>query len=405
MEWCERGLLARIHRRTLDQLRREIEPVAPAAFVRFLFVWQHVAPGTQLRGRDGLRLVIGQLQGLELAGPAWERDVLPARVADYDPDDLEHLCLAGEVAWGRLAAAPVNADADHEPRRQAPTRSAPLALALRADLPELLVPLDDGAALVASCPDDARAIFAHLASRGAAFLPDIARAVGRPAQAVDEALWHLVAVGLVTGDGIAGLRALLWPHGERPARATHLRAVRGGAARRLMPVGRWAVLRQEVVGSQLSGVGLDHPSDNRPPATDTEQAERAARRLLLRWGIVFRALLARERHLPPWRHLLAALRRLEARGEIRGGRFVDGFPGEQFALPEAVDALRSLRRGAASGEAIVIAAADPLNLIGILTADARVPSNESVALRYRDGIFDGVVSGEGADDTGFVVGR
>jgi ATP-dependent Lhr-like helicase len=392
LEWCERGLLARIHRRTLDRLRREIEPVAPADFIRFLFVWQHVAPGTQLRGREGLRLVIAQLQGLELPGPAWERDVLPARIADYDPDDLEHLCLAGEVAWGRLAAAPAGDDGEPQPRRQAPTRSAPLALALRVDLPELLVRLDDPTPLLASYSAEARAVFAHLGERGASFLPDIARAVGEPQATIEEALWQLVAAGLVTGDGIAGLRALLWPRGALPARATHLRAVRGGSARRLLPAGRWALLRS---------ADATHPTSAGAPATDLASAERAARRLLLRWGVVFRDLLARERHLPPWRMLLAALRRLEARGEIRGGRFVDGFAGEQFALPEAVDALRSLRRRAGSGETLVVAAADPLNLVGVLSAEARVPISDAVTLRYRDGVFVGL--DEPRD--GVVVGR
>ncbi|MDX2171192.1 MAG: DEAD/DEAH box helicase, partial [Deltaproteobacteria bacterium] len=334
-------------------------------------------------------LVIGQLQGLELPGPAWERDVLPARIADYDPDDLEHLCLAGEVAWGRLAAAAADADGEAK-RRQAPTRSAPLGLALRADLPDLLAPLDDPGPLLACCAVETQAVFAHLATRGASFLPDIARAIGQPPAVVEEALWQLVAAGLVTGDGIAGLRALLWPRDAHPPRVAHLRAVRGGAARRLMPAGRWSLLR-----------AADTATGSAPRATDDEQAERTARRLLRRWGVVFRELLARERHLPRWRALLAALRRLEARGELRGGRFVDGFAGEQFALPEAVDALRSLRRRARGGETVVVSAADPLNLVGVLNDEPRIASSEPVALRYRDGVFIGI----DAPDDGFVVGR
>jgi ATP-dependent Lhr-like helicase len=372
-EWCDRGLLARIHRLTLNRLRAEIEAVAPADFMRFLFVWQHVEPATRLRGRDGVRLVIGQLQGLELPGPGWERDVLPARIADYDPADLEQLCLAGEVTWGRLAVplADDGSARDAARRRQAPTRSAPLALALRADVGDLLAPLDDEAAVLAARTPVAQALFAHLQQRGACFLADLARAVGQPPRVVEEGLWELVAAGLVTGDGIAGLRALLLPDQHRqPPRSTHLRALPGGGVKRMMPVGRWALLREHL---------------DPPPAVELA-AERAARRLLLRWGVVFRDLLARERGLPPWRALLAALRRLEARGEIRGGRFVDGFVGEQFALPEAVDALRSVRRRHGGGAVVSIAAADPLNLAGIVTPGARISPFAGLTITYRDGV-------------------
>jgi ATP-dependent helicase Lhr and Lhr-like helicase len=374
VEWCERGLLSRIHRLTLGRLRREIEAVAPADFVRFLFAWQHVQPGSQLHGRDGVRHVIAQLQGLELPGPAWERDVLPARVAEYDPADLEQLCLAGEVAWGRLAVASAVDAEESAPaprRRPMPTRAAPLAFVLRADLAELLAPAPDEAQMLAERSPAARAVLDYLQQRGASFLADVARGLGRLPTEVEDALWELVASGLVTGDGIAGLRTLLLPERERrPRRAKHLRALPGGAARRLMPVGRWALLR-----------------DQTPPAVHGElAAERWAHRLLLRWGVLFRELCARERGLPSWRMLLQALRRLEARGEIRGGRFVDGFIGEQFALPEAVDALRSVRRRARSGDIVLVAAADPLNLVGILTDAPRVSPFSGQVIAYRDGV-------------------
>ncbi|MGE0517891.1 MAG: DEAD/DEAH box helicase [Candidatus Binatia bacterium] len=371
-EWCERGLLARIHRLTVSRLRREVEPIPPSDFMRFLFAWQHVQPGTLLSGRDGVRLVIAQLQGLELPGPAWERDVLPARVAHYEPAELEQLCLAGEVVWGRLSVPdPSGDEAPPVRRRQAPTRAAPLAFALRADLPDLLAPIDGVDALLRERTPAARRVFAHLRERGASFLADIARAVGRLPTEVEEALWELVASGLVTGDGIAGLRTLLRPeHERRPRKPSHLRALRGGAARRLMPVGRWALLREHL----------------EPPIPSAVAAEHAARRLLLRWGVVFRELLVRERGLPAWRALLGALRRMEARGEIRGGRFVDGFRGEQFALPEAVDALRSVRRRKAPDELILIAAADPLNLAGIITPGARVSPFSGLVLAYRAGV-------------------
>lgn len=372
-EWCERGLLSRIHRLTLGRLRREIDAVSKADFMRFLLVWQHVQPGTQLHGRDGVRQVIGQLQGLELPGPAWERDVLPARVAAYDPDDLEHLCLAGEVAWARLTpAAPASDGEERAPaarRRPGPTRAAPLAFVLRADLLDLLARAPDE--VLADRSEGARAVFAHLRARGASFLADIARTLGRLPSEVEDALWELVASGLVTGDGVAGLRILLRPeHERRPRRSAHLRALPGAGRRRLMPVGRWAVLR-------------DHLP---PPGAPEVAAERAARRLLRRWGVVFRELCARERGLPAWRALLFALRRLEARGEIRGGRFVDGFIGEQFALPDAVDALRSVRRAAVSAEPVIVPAADPLNLVGILTDGARVSPFSGLAIAFRAGL-------------------
>jgi ATP-dependent Lhr-like helicase len=240
---------------------------------------------------------------------------------------------------------------------------------LRADLPELLAPAPADDAL--DCTPAAAAVLAHLRQRGASFLVDIARAVGRLPSEVEDALWELVAAGLVTGDGVAGLRTLLLPeHERRPPRGAHLRALPGGAARRLMPVGRWALLRPEPL---------------EPPASELA-AERAARRLLRRWGVVFRELCARERHLPSWRALLFALRRLEARGEIRGGRFVSGFVGEQFALPEAVDALRSVRRRPGGGEVVVVAAADPLNLAGIVTPGARISPFSGQVIAYRDGV-------------------
>src|SRR5206468_2035611 len=174
-------------------------------------------------------------------------------------------------------------------------------------------------------------------------------ATGLLPAAAEEALWTLVARGLVTGDGTAGLRTLLKPDTER--RPRRLRALRGGRAR-LVPAGRWALLR----------AGSDAGAEAEPM--------RFARQLLRRWGVVVRDLLAREARMPPWRVVLGALRTLEARGEIRGGRFVAGLVGEQFALPEAVEALRAVRRGAQEPETVVVAAADPLNLVGVLVPGA-----------------------------------
>jgi ATP-dependent Lhr-like helicase len=382
-EWCERRLLSRIHRLTIGRLRREIEAVSPADFTRFLLRWQHVAPGTQLHRREGLLQVIGQLQGLELPAPAWERDILPARIALYNPDDLEALCLSGEVAWGRLRVAHEPADAegegDHDGggvplrarRRRAPTRAAPLALVLRAALPSLLEPAPMPLEEIQDLSAIARDVLRHLERRGASFLPDIARAVGcLPAQA-EEALWELVSRGLVTGDGIAGLRLLLKPQDERRHPHRRLRALRGAVLReRLMPIGRWSLLR----GDDAARLSRD------------QTIEAIARQVLRRYGVVTRELLARETRAPSWRELLRVYERLEARGEVRGGRFVAGFVGQQFALPEAVEALRAVRRRSDETETVLVSAADPLNLVGILLPGPRLSPFSGKVIAYRAGV-------------------
>ncbi|ACL67338.1 DEAD/H associated domain protein [Anaeromyxobacter dehalogenans 2CP-1] len=346
--WCERGVLARIHRLTIGRLRREIEPVSTAVFLRFLARWQHAAPGTRLHGTSGLLEVIGQLQGFHAAAGAWERDLLPARVQAYEPRLLDALCASGEVAWGRLHVAPPQ-DGLPPRRRGAPTRSAPVTLALREDLPWLLEATAAGAE-----PPPLGTIAAELvevlARRGASFLGELAQAVRTEAGEAEEALWELVSGGRVACDGFAGLRALVSPppgHRTRPAAAG----------------GRWALLR---AGPPAPGA----EADALPEAT----LEPLARQYLRRYGVVFRDLLAREARPPPWRDLVRVYRTLEARGEIRGGRFVSGFSGEQFAAPEAVDALRATRREAAEDAPLEVCAADPLNLAGILTPGPRIPA-------------------------------
>jgi ATP-dependent Lhr-like helicase len=350
-QWCERRLLARIHHLTLGRLRREIEPVPAADFVRYLLRWQHVAPGTQLHGRDGLLTVLSQLHGLELPAPAWEAHVLPARVATYDPAWLDELCLAGVVAWGRFSAA---TDAAVRRPRAAPTRIAPLALVLREDMDALTTaPATDTPTAALSGP--AHDVLAYLRAEGASFLGEVARATGVLPSVAEDALWELVARGIVTGDGFAGLRSLLAP-ATRLHPARRLRALRGGRGpRRPLAIGRWSVLHRM-----------------RSTLPEEVRVEALARRLLQRYGVVLRELLARESLTVPWRVLLGTLRRLEARGEVRGGRFVAGFVGEQYALPEAVEALRATRRADDDGHPVLVAAADPLNLLGILTPGARV---------------------------------
>jgi len=383
VEWCDRALLARIHRLTLGRMRKEIEPVSATEFMKFLLVWQHAAPGTQLRGREGVLRVIEQLQGLELPAPAWEQHVLPARIERYDPADLEHLCLAGVVAWGRLrsgaGAAEETARAPLPGRRArrllAPGRNAPIAFLLRQELDCFLEPAAARLEEISTLSPMALEAARYLERHGASFLDDIARGTGLLKIKVEEALWQLVAHGLATGDGIAGLRVLLTPDHKRVERRRSLRVISGGkSSERSMPVGRWSLWRNRY-------------ADDRPSAEAI--IERRAEQLLQRYGVVFRDLLAREAAAPPWRNLLNVYRRLEARGEIRGGRFVEGFVGEQFALPQAVDALRAMRREATGAGPLIIAAADPLNLAGILTAGARLSPYSNQAVAYENGAVVG----------------
>jgi ATP-dependent Lhr-like helicase len=379
VEWCDRVLLARIHRLTLGRMRKEIEPVSAAEFMNFLLAWQHAAPGTQLRGRDGVLQVIRQLQGMELPAPAWEQRVLPARIEQYDPADLEYLCLAGVVAWGRLSAdltavEPGSREKSAGRRRKrllAPARNAPIAFLLRDDLETYLEPMTLRFDQIGTLSPMALEVARYLDRQGASFLVDIARGTGLLKVKVEEALWQLVAHGIATGDGIAGLRVLLTPDHKRLERRS-LRLIAGGKSpARAMPVGRWSLWRQLIASAEKSAEA---------------KWENQARQLLLRYGVVFRDLLAREANLPPWRSLLGIYRRLEARGEIRGGRFVNGFVGEQFALPEAVDKLRAGRRENSPGLAVTVAAADPLNLAGILSAEARVSPYSNQAIVYQNGV-------------------
>jgi ATP-dependent Lhr-like helicase len=344
-EWSNRRVLARIHRLTIGRLRREIEPVSTADFMRFLFRWQHLAPGSQLHGLDGAFQVIRQLQGYEISAAAWESQILPRRIAHYSPDLLDQLCLSGEVTWGRLSPHP--AFERPEPGRVRPTRVAPLTIFLREDAGWLLPAAREEATSVEdSLSHPAREVLAELRQRGASFFPDLVRSTGRLSSEVEDALWELVAAGLVTADGFENLRSLVDPKRRRGEG-------RGRSARPRHAAGRWALLRHAMQTPAASHEGF-------------------ANQLLLRWGVVFRDLLARETLAPAWRDLLAVLRRMEARGEIRGGRFVGGLVGEQFARPEAIDLLRAVRRSEDRLENLAVPAADPLNLAGIILPGARI---------------------------------
>ena len=362
-EWCDRRLLARIHRLTVATLRKQIQPVTAAQFMRWLLRWQHLAPESQLQGERATLEVLRQLQGFEVPANAWERQVLSRRIADYDPRWLDQLCLTGAVGWGRLSPHPAtleSSNGDHSNRRRViPTSVAPITFFVREDS-DWMAPhasLADAQGLSAV----ANQTFELLRQRGASFFADIVRATGKLKAEIETGLWELVAAGLVTADGFDNLRALIDP--KRRAGQGN-----GKAARPRHSSGRWAILHADSA--------VEHE----------RRAEAVCWMLLKRYGVVFRDLLVRESNLPKWRELQLAFRRLEARGEIRGGKFVDGFLGEQFALPVAVESLRATRKLPPTGELVTISAADPLNLVGVLIPGERVPAISGRYVSYRDGV-------------------
>ncbi|MGE5760740.1 MAG: ATP-dependent DNA helicase, partial [Gemmatimonadota bacterium] len=372
LEWCERRLLARIHRYTLDRLRREIEPVAAADFMRFLFRWQRLADETRAEGPEGLAAVLDILDGFELPAGAWESDVLPARVADYDPLWLDGLCLSGEIAWGRLSAAPVG-NGGH---KSGPIRTTPLALFRRerGEVWRAIAPERNATELPLS--HAARAACDALESRGASFFGDLVNATGLLRTEAEKGLGELVAWGLVVSDSFAGLRALLVPS-ERRQPIGRLRRRGRSAPFGVETAGRWS------------------RTGRRSLLPEEQQAEAVAWMLLRRYGVVFRRLVERETVLVPWRDVLRVFRRLEARGEIRGGRFVGGFSGEQYALSEAVGTLRAVRRGATTGALVAVSGADPLNLVGIIVPGDPLPALAGNRVLYRDGVAVAVREGTG----------
>ena len=363
VEWCERKLLARIHRLTVQTLRKQIEPVTAAQFMSWLVRWQHLAPGTEVEGERATLEVLRQLQGFEIPANAWETHVLGRRIRNYDPKWLDQLCLTGAVGWGRLSPHPATLeDSTNGRRRVIPTSVAPITFFVREDadwmIPRQAVSEQAG---VRGLSEAARQVLDFLSHRGASFFADIVRGTGRLKAEVETGLWELVAAGIVTADGFDNLRSLI----DRKRRAGQ---GSGRSARPRHSAGRWALLFTDSVVDRYRAV------------------EATCWMLLKRYGVVFRDLLARETNLPKWREVAMGFRRLEDRGEIRGGRFVDGFLGEQFALPVAIESLRATRKMSPTGQTITLSAADPLNLVGILVPGERVPAISGRVVAFRDGV-------------------
>jgi ATP-dependent Lhr-like helicase len=378
-EWCARRLLSRIHSYTLNRLRQEIEPVSGADFIRFLLAWQKVAPDTSMEGAESVKAIVEQLEGFEAPAAAWEGELLPARVVDYDPAWLDALCLSGEVVWARLTPPVRTGDNLDKARGSGPVRNTPIALLRRKNfaLWNGLFP-QSSAQSQSQFSSTTQMVFDYLTDRGASFFTDIVENTRLLRSQVEESLAELVANGVVVSDSFAGLRALLTP-GSRKTQAAARRPQRQPVYD-MASAGRWSILKrgrqEETEISQIVAQKM----------LEEDATEQLAWVLLQRYGVVFKRLLEREGFVLPWRVLLRLYHRLEARGEIRGGRFVAGISGEQFALPDAVGLLRSIRREGPQESLISISAADPLNLVGIITPGNRITSHTSNRILYQDGI-------------------
>jgi ATP-dependent Lhr-like helicase len=416
-EWCARRLLARIHSYTLNRLRQEIEPVSSADFVRFLLSWQKVSPDQQMEGPQSLLALIEQLEGFEAPAASWEGEIFPNRLLEYDPAWLDALCLSGEVVWARLTPGAPPRNGIEKPRGTGPVRSTPIALLRRKDFAIWNSVFPRPAVEELTFSTVTQVVYDYLKSRGASFFSDIVAGTKLLRAQVEESLAELVAYGLVVSDSFTGLRALLTPSHRKTQAAA--RRKRREAVYEMSNAGRWSMLDRTgsvdilsaysagsaSVSSAISASGTS-PTPGSPArqpgwggtvregsranfgstSLDVEIAEKVARILLKRYGIVFKRLLEREGLTLPWRVLLRVYHRLEARGEIRGGRFVAGISGEQFALPEAVGMVRSIRRAPALETMIAVSAADPLNLVGIITPGGRITAHAANRILYRDGV-------------------
>jgi ATP-dependent Lhr-like helicase len=379
-EWCDRRLLSRIHHYTLRRLRAEIEPVAAKDFLRFLFQWQRVAEESRLEGPDSMTVAVAGLEGFEAPAGAWETEILPARIKAYEPSWFDDLCLSGRLSWARLMPAPGGKDKDGKDKDRAasPVRTTPIAIMERRSAPLWMALVGESKSNLEPSPR-AQTVLDALKAHGASFFDELVAESGLLRPQVEDALGELVNLGQVNSDSFGGLRALLVPADKRKPL--------GGGRRRghVLPFdmdngGRWALMRRASQGAD--------------PKVREAAVEHMARTLLRRYGVVFWRLLGREAaFLPPWRELLKVYRRMEARGEIRGGRFVAGFSGEQYALPDAVGALREMRRKPPSGAWVSISGADPLNLVGILTPGNKLSALTGNRILFRDGVPMAMLAG------------
>jgi ATP-dependent helicase Lhr and Lhr-like helicase len=363
-EWVARRLLARMHSYSRRSRRERVEPVTAQDFMRFLLRWQHVAPDTQLAGEAGLVSVIEQLQGFESAAVTWEPDLLARRLRHYDPAWLDRLCHDGDVAWLRLTPGARDADAP----AGAPSKATPIAVVFRADLAWLLDSARLGTELAEPSVGATAEILQTLRDSGACFATDLVAATRRLPDDVERGLWDGVARGLVMCDGFGAIRARISGVRSAPDGRRMSRLRRGARAGGSSP-GRWSV---------VPAPGDDVDRD--------ELAEAVAEQLINRWGVVFRDLAAQDSLRMPWRDVQWALRRLEDRGLVRGGRFVSGFSGEQYALPHAADELARVRKAERKGERVVVNASDPLNLVGVIVPGETVPAVRTKRVVYVDGI-------------------
>ena len=402
-EWCDRRLLARIHRLTIDRLRAEIQPVSIQDFYRFLFAWQRADHEPRVEGLDGLQSVLEQLDGYELPLAAWESAVLSARVADYDPEWLDRLCFSGRVGWGRLSLASKAVGGQNpNARLSAPLRTSPIALYQRENLHDwlMLAPANSTVELSVTT----QTVFDALQSGGALFFTELVRRSGLLPSQIEDALSQLAALGLVTSDSFDGLRALLVPSNKRPTFGRNVaKRRRKTKLASIEFAGRWSLLRTQLgangngsarspertgsgQGTANSAEDSGHYNGANGAGSRETAIEKFARILLRRYGVVFRRLLERESFPVTWYELGRVYRRWEARGEIRGGYFVGGISGEQFALPEAIGLLRSIRKSSPNGDLITLSAADPLNLQGILTPGPRITAFTANRILFRDGL-------------------
>ncbi|NKB34556.1 MAG: DEAD/DEAH box helicase [Pseudomonadales bacterium] len=394
-EWCERRLLQRIHRYTIDAHRKAIKPVSLEVYTEFLFDQHQLAPIKEeasveepaLDGQTQLQSTLNLLDGIASPAAAWEADIYPARIKNYDPNWLDVMCISGKVAWGRYSL-PVSSTRPGKKKSSGPVKSTPITLASRQNL-------DIWQALAQSQLSDEKIEHSGIAERieqdlqqhGASFFDQIQSRTGLLKTQLEEGLAELVSYGRICSDSYTGLRALLTPANKKPSahKRRHRKAMFG-----VEDAGRWSLLdtfQQEIT----EDVAKKKPS-YKWEVLDEEQIERLISIYLQRWGVLVRSLLERESFAPPWRVLLMHLRKLELRGVLRGGRFVAGVGGEQFAFPETVDALRKFKKdkknnqNQATKPFYCLTASDPLNLLNLTLPNRRLSRLLKNRVLYQGGI-------------------